>query len=163
MPVVPLLLLAAVIGYTYYSSHKGDLLPFGHHGHGGHPHGGLGPASGPMPGGMPMPIPVQQPGMPPLAYGPVPYGEVPIGPHHHHHHHHALPGAAPGVPEWLEPGMSPDYARAVWQAYYFEHDPRNLHAFGDRLHEMRLHRAGDALHRRAAAVEHRLHQQPYAV
>ena len=88
---------------------------------------------------------------------------APMAAHHHHHHHHALPGAAPGVPEWLEPGMSPDYARAVWQAYYFEHDPRNLHAFGDRLHEMRLHRAGDALHRRAAAVEHRLHQQPYAV
>ncbi len=60
--------------------------------------------------------------------------------------------APPTTPEWLEPGMPHDYAQAVWQAYYFERDPRNLHAFGDRLHEMNLHHAGDALHRRAEAM-----------
>jgi hypothetical protein len=50
--------------------------------------------------------------------------------------------------------MPPEYAQAVWRAYYFERDPRNLHAFGERLHEMQMHRAAEALHRRGEAMEY---------
>lgn len=85
--------------------------------------------------------------------GPVAY-VPPSPPHGHHGHHHGHYGVQ-ATPEWLEQGMSPEYAQAVWQAYYFERDPRNLHAFGDRLHEMRLHHAGEALHRRAEAMHMR--------
>src|SRR5271167_4621532 len=98
------------------------------------------------------------PGGPPRALPFVAPGALPPYYHHHHHRHDGMPVVAPPTkPAWLEPGMPAHYAQAVWQAYYFEHDPRNLHAFGDRLHEANLHHAGDALHRRASAIELRHH------
>jgi hypothetical protein len=125
--MIPYALLAAVIGYMYYASPGRSRRP----GAMPHPHGGL---AGPVPG--------LQPGH---------HG-------HHHHRHEGMPVVAPPTkPAWLEPGMPQSYAQAVWQAYYFEQDPRNLHAFGDRLHEASLHHAGDALHGRASAIEMRHH------
>jgi hypothetical protein len=117
MPTIPLAVLAAVIGYTYYSSRKRSGPPGAPHAHGG-PRGGRRPAP-PLPG---------RPAPPPM---------------------HAA------APTWMDPGMPPDYAQSVWQALYYERDPQRLHAFGDRLHEMRMHRAGDAMHRRAEAMHGR--------
>jgi hypothetical protein len=124
--LVPFAMLASVLGLIWYSSrHSRE--------HGGAPPVGPLPAGPPGPGAYPMP-------------------------HRHggHRHGHEMPAVtSQTTPEWLEPGMSPQYAQAVWQAYYFERDPRNLHAFGDRLHEMSMHRAAEALHRRAEAMHFR--------
>jgi len=76
----------------------------------------------------------------------------------------------PGVPtaSWVDPGMAPQYQQAVWSALYYDRDPRRLHAFGDRLREMRMHRASEALHSRAAMLSahheheaHRRYHQPH--
>lgn len=136
MPLIPIAILAAIFGYVYYSSRKPH--------HEGPPRLGPHGAPGGPPGGPQYGVPAM-PGY--LGY---PGGH----PGHHHHRHEGMPVVAPPTtPAWLEPGMPQEYAQAVWQAYYFEHDPRNLHAFGDRLHEMNLHHAGDALHRRAEAMD----------
>jgi hypothetical protein len=71
------------------------------------------------------------------------------------------PSGAPGpvptgpmAPWQVDPGMPPQYAHAVWTALAYEREPHRLRAFGERMREMRMHRAATALHGRAAALEH---------
>jgi hypothetical protein len=85
--------------------------------------------------------------MPPGPYAPPPYGAY--GP--------PQPQPYPPVSAYAwapDPGMPPEYARAVWTALAYEHEPHRLRAFGDRMHEMAWHRSGSALHGRADALEH---------
>ena len=68
----------------------------------------------------------------------------------------AGPGPVPTGPmaPWqVDPGMPPQYAHAVWTALAYEREPHRLRAFGERMREMRMHRAASALHGRAAALE----------
>lgn len=60
----------------------------------------------------------------------------------------------PMAPWQVDPGMPPQYAHAVWTALAYEREPHRLRAFGERMREMRMHRAAAALHGRAAALEH---------
>jgi len=60
----------------------------------------------------------------------------------------------PAAPWQTDAGMPPHYAHAVWTALAYEREPHRLRAFGERMRELRMHRAAAALHGRAAALEH---------